>query len=66
MREWISVESKLVPDEPVIVFIPTSGGHYINIAYVDLFGDLYDVDENFIGYHADDVTHWMPLPEAPK
>ena len=54
--EWISVEDRL-PEKynSVLIFCEDE----IRVDYINLYGCWY---ENFL-YQ---VTHWMPLPEAPK
>lgn len=66
MSNWISVEDEPLSVGEAIVYIPLAVGHYMNIASVSDEGDLSDVDGSYIGYHAEDVTHWQPLPDAPE
>lgn len=55
-QEWISVEDRL-PNKYTLVLIFVEGE--IRLDYIDGYGTWH---ENFL-YR---VTHWMPLPEAPK
>ena len=53
---WIPVSDRMPnQDQPVLVWVNEEG------VYVD-YGD----GENFANHHIVDVTHWMPLPAAPK
>ena len=59
-KEWISVKDKLPDTENEVL---TCRGHK-NLIQVELYwgdGDWSDDTCDSI-----DVTHWMPLPEAPK
>ena len=67
-QEWISVDERL-PEESGVYVAYTDNGNSITLDYSakhKLFNsfDSYsrDVAEGF----AIPVTHWMPLPEAPK
>jgi len=71
--EWISVSDKL-PEEGqrVIYFFEHTGisiGKYKKtIIKDDETGEIWDMMDTFYGldgFLSDDVTHWMPLPEAP-
>lgn len=56
MPEWISVEERL-PKEGEQIFVVYSGEHCKDVhlsCYENGWSSLID------------VTHWMPLPEAPK
>ena len=59
MSEWISVEDRLPNEEGACLIVHFNGsdcGYYF--ADTKLFdSDTYDFPE---------VTHWMPLPKAPK
>ena len=62
--DWISVDERL-PDADCPVLIFTKKNRY----YVGYYYKAV-VDEQYTGFYSDsikrDVTHWMPLPEAPK
>lgn len=68
MPRWISVEERLPePETEVLVWLR----HIPNIAVYghDKYGnlDFYFIDEcGYRGTFRPAVTHWMPLPEAPK
>lgn len=81
MNEWISVKDRL-PNEKgeYLCYFQASYGEWINISKfsfnleeVDSF-DFYGKNRNgWYGYDSewgyferDNITHWMPLPEAPK
>lgn len=66
MSDWIDVAEQPLVVAEAIVLIPLVKGYYINFVSIGKEGDLYDVDGSYIGYHASQVTHWMPLPEPPK
>ena len=55
-QEWISVEQRL-PDRDGKYLVYTSKGF--------IFAQGYCCTNSF-GFESWDVTHWMPLPEAPK
>lgn len=54
--EWISVEDRL----------PDSDGKYLVYTGKGLIHTMYYYATNAFGFEHWDVTHWMPLPEAPK
>lgn len=58
MSEWISVEESL-PEikQGVVVWMSYKGFNEYNIAVTTF--DKY-------GFNLSNVTHWQPLPEAPK
>ena len=66
-QEWISVDERL-PDvlQEVLVYRGNHIGNLIN-AYTYVGGDMWK-DEYGFGCRREDegITHWMPLPEAPK
>lgn len=63
-QEWISVEDRL----------PEENGRYLVFIKVSFFEDItiqrileYNKSQGFNVYSvAETVTHWLPLPEAPK
>ena len=57
--EWISVDERL-PEENVRVLVCIKSDH----SYTMIDTDRLD-DKGFVRWYKD-VTHWMPLPEAPK
>lgn len=65
-QEWISVNERL-PEENgrYLVFIKVSHQLFENLNAVGLIN--YNKNDGFILYSiTETVTHWMPLPEAPK
>ncbi len=74
--DWISVKDKplvdfddyeLLVDDVVFMFIPLNGGdYYICLGQVSETGGIEDEDGECLGYRAEDVSHWMPMPEPPK
>lgn len=65
--DWISVDERL-PDvlQEVLVYRGNHIGNLMN-AYTYVGGDMWK-DEYGFGCRREDegITHWMPLPEAPK
>ena len=77
--EWIKVCDQMPPmHKTLIVYCHEQGGYSENIHYVDVkfFGGCDDdIDKVGLWYGMSDhikplafayVSHWMPLPEAPK
>jgi hypothetical protein len=69
-QEWISVEERL-PTKGCgyLVYRETPYSDFIEIAYFKLKkkrAGWYKYDSDWGFYTIGDVTHWMPLPEAPK
>lgn len=67
---WISVKDRL-PDEAVrvLVFLDYPGKHEVSIDYIVYLSDTTDFGFIWACKLADEegyVSHWMPLPEAPK
>ena len=65
-QEWISVEDRL-PEENgrYLVFVKVSHQLLENITILSIL--KYNKGQGFDVYSiAETVTHWMPLPEAPK
>ena len=56
---WISVEDEL-PKNEELVFITDS--ECTDLGFYDYTDDLWQPCEKWLG----DITHWMPLPQAPK
>ena len=81
MSEWISVEDRLPKEGQTvilqIIFQRMIGGAFAEDDIIVVGGRQdecwfvgnqmlsWDFDYN-LGFYADDVTHWMPLPESPK
>lgn len=68
MSDWIRVEDRL-PEEGqrVIYYFHYVGVHVGNYTkHVDEEGYEHAVFFSPAGWLSDDVTHWMPFPDAPK
>ncbi len=71
-QEWISVEERLPEDNGDELIICTKDGivgtgRYNNIGNKGLFSWMANEGSDFYDLGTDSrVTHWMPLPEAPK
>lgn len=67
-QEWISVDERLPnPDKTVLVCKTFIDKPYIDIGYVkDAETCCCASDEFIIKPWLHKLTHWMPLPEAPK
>ena len=63
-QEWISVEDRS-PEEKVNCLIHYKHAYCDNDGYWSIGVSFYDGHEFHIGLEYK-VTHWMPLPEAPK
>ena len=63
-QEWISVDERL-PEEKVNCLVHYKHAYCDNDGYWDIGVSFYDGHEFHIGLEYK-VTHWMPLPEAPK
>ena len=59
MLKWISCEQEL-PDDGVMVLI--TDGHTVDIGYFEVDDGLWESEESW--FDPDNVTHWMPIPEA--
>ena len=71
--EWINCKDKLPPEElAVIIYVPSKNGHYIFIGSIipendrekDYFWAVAMSED--LEFLKEQVTHWMPLPDAPK
>jgi len=63
--EWISVKDEIPPKGKILVFDDHYGAGHRYIALSD--GDGYISECGSIDAHRlYKVTHWMPLPSAPK
>lgn len=59
-QRWIPVTERL-PDDDDDVLIMSSGSR--SMGYYSVYNEYW---ADYINVYYDDVTHWMPLPEAPK
>ena len=70
MSEWISVDERLpAKHKEYLVYRTTPFGELVGMAYFKLKKKRavwYQYDRDFGFYEIEGVTHWMPLPEAPK
>lgn len=63
-NEWVSVDERLPDNNTQVLMwsakwnIAEAGSYYNKNFWV--YSEIGD------GYIADDITHWMPLPERPK
>jgi len=71
--DWINIEDQMPKDDQkVITYCDMLDNNKIEIAiYKNLVGTEdekfgHNMFYNKSGWLTDDVTHWMPLPEAPK
>lgn len=71
MSEWISVNAELpktkqnVWSDPVIAL--TDKDDVYKLSYFDgVDGGCWQRTKDFVSSGANSVTHWMPLPDAPK
>ena len=78
MSEWISVEDQplaicthqdesgsyydILTDDLVLMKVPCAGGDFLCVGYISESMQIEDSCGDEIGYHADDVSHWCPLP----
>lgn len=65
LKQWIPAAERLpAPNTTVLTYqkalVAGKRDHFVVDFQSEGYGDWYRCD----GYHA--VTHWMPLPEAPK
>ncbi|MGL4520320.1 MAG: DUF551 domain-containing protein [Phocaeicola sp.] len=63
---WISVDVHGIEWHCLVAVPLDNDEFYINAVSVSEEGDLFDMDGSYIGYHASQVSHWMPLPSTPK
>lgn len=68
VREWISVEERLPElDEDVLCFYRGWRGECgYTVGSVQSWNGMWGLEVDPDDYGLDEVTHWMPLPEAPK
>lgn len=63
MAEWINVKDKMPEDGKEVLFSDSSS---IMVGWYNADKEYWELtDADMIAY-AQDVTHWMPLPELPK
>jgi hypothetical protein len=60
--EWISVNERL-PDTTEKILVYCSNGEILPAKYIRVQGLEFWFEET---YSCHNITHWMPLPEAPK
>jgi len=78
MRDWIDVSQRPIidwemwqgkrrftvhVDDYAVMAIRRGSGYFICVACVSSDGGLNDMDSDSIGYEAEDVSFWMPIPE---
>ena len=63
--EWISVNDKL-PEKNGDVLVCTEDDYVCSASYSNYGKPTFLIDSIYGGDELDDVTHWMPLPDAPK
>jgi hypothetical protein len=59
---WISIEEELPHDMQDVLLFDRKGEEYIGYYYASNGRFIRYID----GLNIEDVTHWMPLPSAPK
>lgn len=66
VQEWIPVSERL-PEEAGEYNVMIKGAEIAtSLWYSRLSNGWYNFDDDYYEETYDDVTHWMPLPEAPK
>lgn len=70
MNEWISVKDRLPPENQRVLIFNLRDSEYAFLDVVRIGFLQYDKWWLYKSYHGNSdnvsVTHWMPLPEAPK
>lgn len=68
MCEWIRVEDRLPEESQLVLYYFEPVGIHVGRynKEVDDEGYEYNVFHGRSGFLTDDVTHWMPFPDAPK
>ena len=61
--EWISVEERLPEDGETVLTIDSDGEMQVSFYETDLEGIFQQCHGLVMIYN---ITHWMPLPKAPK
>lgn len=64
MSKWISVNDRLPDDGQVVLFHERGGVIYCAEYSVVVDGHAWCIDH--YDFEANDVTHWMPLPDPPE
>ena len=65
--KWIPVTERLPEADAGDVLCITPGGHYKVLQWLETFGCWSDPGGiDFTNFKRGYVTHWMPLPPAPK
>ena len=66
VQEWVSVDDRL-PDYFTSVLVWCPGNKCIYAAYRNARQEWYTFDDTIAGHVVVNmVTHWMPMPTAPK
>jgi hypothetical protein len=60
-QEWISVDDRLPETRATVLYFD---GEWVDACYFD--SDNFMTLDTYESDIIDGVTHWMPLPEAPK
>lgn len=72
MSKWISVKDSLpeIKDDSVLAYFAENGGMdmvHIKDYFGDVTGGIVDGVQTYTKMYLHiGITHWMPLPEAPK
>lgn len=66
--KWISVKDRLPPHQAEKVLVINEHGDVrVYALWKREYGNKWTwIDENGEDNHVNNITHWMPLPEAPK
>jgi hypothetical protein len=63
MSTWISANETLSDDDTTVLLYAPDGFDPVFVGSKD--GDSW-IDDNGLEYRADQVTHWMQLPDPPE
>ena len=73
MSKWRSVEDSplfdvndILVDGLILAVIPLKAFKFVCAVTVSEDLELVDSTGDYVGYYADDVTHWMPIPDLPE
>ena len=73
MSKWRSVEDSplfdendILVDDLILAVIPLKGFVFVCAVTVSEDLGLLDSTGDDVGYYADDVTHWIPIPGLPE